>query len=98
MVFLDTKKQTRPTIGVENIQMSLIPLTLLQKDHNGIIVSINAGMRATRRLTSLGLIPGTKISKISSAPFQGPVQLKVRETRLVVGRGLAEKILVRDIS
>jgi Fe2+ transport system protein FeoA len=78
--------------------MQLVPLTMLRKDHNGIIVRINAGMRATRRLTSLGLIPGTKISKISSAPFQGPVQLRVRETRLVIGRGLAEKILVREIS
>lgn len=78
--------------------MQLIPLTLLQKNHNGIIVSINAGMRANRRLTSLGLLPGTEISKISSAPFQGPVQLKVRNTRLVIGRGLAEKIMVRDVT
>ena len=76
----------------------LIPLSLMQKDRTGIIININAGMRATRRLTSLGLVPGTKIMKISSAPFYGPVQLRVRNTRLAIGRGLAEKILIKYTS
>lgn len=74
------------------------PLTHLEKDKTVIIASINAGMGATRRLTSLGLTPGTKITKISSAPFQGPIQLKVRNTRLAIGRGLASKIMVTDIT
>ncbi|MBN2154684.1 MAG: ferrous iron transport protein A [Candidatus Lokiarchaeota archaeon] len=78
--------------------MQNIPLTSLAKNHTAFIVNINAGMGATRRLTSLGLTPGTKITKLSSAPFQGPIQLQVRNTRLVIGWGLAAKILVSEIN
>jgi ferrous iron transport protein A len=77
--------------------MENINLTTLAKNHSAFIVNINAGMGATRRLTSLGLTPGTKITKLSSAPFQGPVQLLVRDTRLVIGWGLATKIIVTEI-
>ena len=83
---------------VVTMQVKLIPLTSLQIGHIGIIVNIFAGIKVNQRLTSLGLIPGTKIIKLSSAPFHGPVQLKVRNTRLAIGRGLANKIMVRDIS
>ena len=78
--------------------MTNIPLTNLLKDHAARIVYINAGMGASRRLTSLGLTPGTIIVKLSSAPFRGPVQLKVRNTRLVIGWGLATKIIVAEIT
>ena len=78
--------------------MHNIPLTSLPKDHSALIIGINAGMGATRRLTSLGLTPGTKITKLSSAPFHGPIQLRVRETRLALGRGLAAKIIVTEIN
>ena len=77
--------------------MDNIPLTSLAKNQTALIVNIRAGMGATRRLTSLGLTPGTKIMKLSSAPFHGPVQLEVRNTRLVIGRGLAAKIMVTEI-
>ena len=77
--------------------MENILLTNLAKNHTASIITINAGMGATRRLTSLGLTPGTKITKLSSAPFQGPIQLLVRNTRLVIGRGLASKIMVTEI-
>ncbi|MHA1110306.1 MAG: FeoA family protein [Promethearchaeota archaeon] len=77
--------------------MQNISLTNLPKNHTALIVNIFAGRRAAQRLTSLGLTPGTRITKMSSAPFQGPVQLLVRNTRLVIGWGLATKIIVSEI-
>jgi len=58
------------------------------------IKSVNCGFRAKRRLANLGLVPGSKIKKIKTAPFRGPLQISVKGSTLVIGRGLANKILV----
>ena len=48
-----------------------------------------------RRLEDMGLTPGTKVTVVKSAPFHGPVELLVRGSRLALGRGMAERIIVR---
>lgn len=58
------------------------------------VIKINAGIRAKTRLADLGIVPGSKIFKTKEAPFRGPLEIKVKGTNLVIGRGLAEKILV----
>ena len=47
-----------------------------------------------KRLTDLGLTPGTKITVVKSAPFNGPLEVCVRGSRLAIGRGMASRILV----
>jgi len=42
----------------------------------------------------MGLTPGTKIMIMQSAPFHGPIEIYVRGSRLAIGRGMAERILV----
>ncbi|MHA1341064.1 MAG: FeoA family protein [Promethearchaeota archaeon] len=81
----------------EEAMDSLIPLDMLDYNTKAVIVAINAGRGAVRRLSGLGLVPGTIITKISEAPLRGPVQISVRNTRLAIGRGLAHKVLVRII-
>jgi Fe2+ transport system protein FeoA len=68
----------------------------LTKNQTGIVDHINAGSKATQRLTGLGITPGTEITMISSAPFGGPIQITLRGTKLAIGRGLARKINLRD--
>ena len=58
------------------------------------VVSVNAGMGAKSRLADLGIVPGTKIIKRKAAPFNGPVEIDVKGSSLVIGRGLALKIIV----
>ena len=48
--------------------------------------------RCAKRLTDLGLTPGTKITMIKSAPFNGPLEICVRGSRLAIGRGMATRI------
>lgn len=48
-----------------------------------------------KRLEDMGLTPGTQIKVVRSAPFHGPLELQVRGSRLALGRGMAERILVR---
>jgi Fe2+ transport system protein FeoA len=45
-----------------------------------------------KRLTDLGLTPGTDVTVVKSAPFHGPIEVKVRGSRLVIGRGMANRI------
>jgi len=43
----------------------------------------------------MGLTPGTEITVTKIAPFGGPIEICVRGSRLALGRGMAERILVR---
>jgi len=47
------------------------------------------------RLNSLGIIPGRKITKTSSAFAGGPVTVQVDRTLIAIGRGMAEKIIIQ---
>ncbi|MBT8763477.1 ferrous iron transport protein A [Desulfohalobiaceae bacterium Ax17] len=60
------------------------------------IVTLNAGCAARSKLCALGLIPGTEV--VIDNCGCGPFKVKVRETDLVLGHGLAQKILCCPIS
>ncbi len=78
----------------------IIPLTALKNGESAIIVSIDGTGRGQerwgikKRLMDMGLTPGTKITVVKSVPFHGPIEIIVRDTRLALGRGIAERILV----
>ena len=69
-------------------------LTELEDGQTGIIVSVAGGRMLTKRLADLGLNSGTEIKIIRRSLFSGPVQVEVAGSRLVLGRGLASKIMV----
>ena len=75
-----------------------VALTKLKKDETGTVSSIRAahgrGRTFEKRLMDMGLTPGTKITVVKSAPFQGPIEIRVRGSRLAIGRGMAERIIV----
>jgi ferrous iron transport protein A len=48
----------------------------------------------TKRLADLGITSGTVVKVIRKTLFSGPVQVEVAGSRLVLGWGLASKILV----
>ncbi|MEA2090529.1 MAG: FeoA family protein [Thermoproteota archaeon] len=81
-----------------------LPLTRLKDGESGVIVSISStssrgrqrrGWGFRKRLEDMGLTPGTKIIMVKSAPFRGPIEIYVRGSRLAIGRGMAERILVK---
>ena len=67
----------------------------LRPDEDTEIISIHGGQMVTKRLADLGLTPETKIKVLRRAPFWGPIEIEVRGSKLVLGRGLASKILVK---
>ena len=70
-------------------------LTECEKGEEVIVLSVDAGFRQKRRLANLGLLPGAKIKKKKDAPFRGPLEVMVKGSSLVIGRGLASKITVQ---
>jgi len=66
----------------------------IEDGNTGIIISFLGGRMLTKRLADLGLKEGTEIKVIRSALFSGPIQIEVCGSRLVLGRGLASKIIV----
>lgn len=66
------------------------PLTELAPGARCSVVSVPHG-----RLLDLGLVPGTKLSFVRSAPFGGPIEISVRGSTLAIGREMARKILVK---
>jgi Fe2+ transport system protein FeoA len=81
-----------------------LPLTQLKNGESGVITSIDKTQRRglgrhlrwgfRKRLEDLGLTPGTEVKVVRSAPFNGPVELQVRGSRLALGRGMAERVFV----
>ena len=76
------------------IRMKFIPLTEMKLDEVGIISCLNCGGNCCQRLCDLGLTKGTKVKMLRYAPMNGPVEISVRGTNLVIGKGMASKIYV----
>jgi len=69
-------------------------LAEMKTGQTGTIVGVLGGHGLIRRLDALGIRPGKKVTKMSSALFQGPVTLRVNNTQVAVGFGMARKIIV----
>ena len=71
-----------------------VPLTSLGPGKKAIVATIKGGKAAVDRLSDLGLTPGTLVTLVRAAPLKGPIEVCARCCNLVIGRGIAEKILV----
>ena len=50
------------------------------------------------RLMTMGLIPGTKVQILRSAPLGDPIAIRVRSYTLAIRKADAEKIAVEQVS
>ncbi len=57
------------------------------------LVSIDGGRQVRHRLTELGLVLGIELRIVQN--HGGPILVAVHNTRLAIGRGMADKIQVR---
>lgn len=70
-------------------------LSDMAHEEKGTVLFMVGGARACRRLTEMGLTPGTRIMVQRHSSRVGPVEVLVRSSSLAIGRGLAEKVFVR---
>jgi ferrous iron transport protein A len=68
------------------------PLSKALANEELILVEISARRRLTHRLAELGLTPGVKLRVVQVNG--GPLLVSVRGSRIAIGRGMAEKVMV----
>jgi len=83
------------TLSLEKRDKDIIAITALKHGEKAKIVFVRGGGGVMQRLCDLGLTNGTTISLLREAPMNGPVEICVRGCKLVIGRGIAEKIFVQ---
>ncbi len=70
-----------------------MPLTMIETGKRVRIVGIEGGRRLQARLAQMGLIPGVEIDVINNT-YHGPFIVGVKGSRVVLGRGMALKVIV----
>jgi ferrous iron transport protein A len=70
-----------------------IKLTNLQVGKKARVLKIDGGMNAKNKLRAMGILPGVDITVVQIID-RGPVVIKNGNTRLAIGRGMAEKVVV----
>jgi ferrous iron transport protein B len=56
---------------------------------------IDGGRGMKKKLAEMGFVPGEKVKRIESSA-NGPVIVVVKGTKIAIGRGMADKIIVRE--
>lgn len=70
-----------------------MPLTIVQVGRRVRFVAVNAGHGLQGRLASMGLVPGVEIEVLRNS-LHGPFLIAVKGSRIMLGRGMAQKIVV----
>ncbi len=71
-----------------------MPLAVTNAGEEVVLAGINGGDRLVHRLAEMGLIPGARFKVISKGQ-PGPFIILVKDTRLVLGRGMIHAVTVR---
>lgn len=85
--------------GLEEVgkrKENLVALSDLKQGRTGKIFFIRGGHTVLQRLLDMGLTPGTRLSVTKTAPFEGPIEISVRSSKLALGRGIASKVFVEE--
>ena len=71
-----------------------IDLTQLKPGKHGTVIRVEGGYGATRRIHSMGIREGKKVTKMSSHFWGGPQVIRVGHSRVAMGFGMARKVIV----
>ncbi len=73
----------------------LIPWVMVSPGKEVILTSINGGRGLRMRLSDMGLQEGMKL-KVIHSQGRGPCVVSVKGSKLILGYGMAQKILVEE--
>ncbi len=72
-----------------------MPLSMANKNKLWKIADVIGGRNVKQRLFVLGLYPGS-IVKMVTNDFRGPLIVEINNSKIAIGRGMAQKILVNE--
>ena len=70
-----------------------MPLTTVKLGQKVRLKSVNAGRGLTSRLSAMGIVPGVELVVVNTT-FAGPMVVMVKESKVILGRGIAMKMMV----
>ena len=73
----------------------IIDLIQMLPGENGTVAEVQGGLGLMRKIQSMGIRPGKKITKVSSHFWRGPQTIQIDSAQFAVGFGMARRILVR---
>ena len=73
----------------------MVSVVDLREREIGEIVSLGGGREFANKLDALGIRIGVTIEKVSSQFMKGPVCIKIGNTEVAIGYGMAKKIIVK---
>lgn len=74
----------------------LMPLAMVSPGEVVQVVDVRAGWGLQRRLADMGLTPGV-IIRVMNSQRPGPIIVDLRGSRLALGYGMTQRILVRKV-
>jgi Fe2+ transport system protein FeoA len=70
------------------------PLSMVGAGETVKVVKVNAGRGLNSRLAAMGLVANTEITVVSNS-HTGPFVVTVKQSKVMLGRGMAHKIMVK---
>ena len=74
--------------------MAVIPLSQMEEGESGLILEIQGGFGFVKRMESMNIRVGKGVTKLSSMFRRGPITIRLDDTQLALGFGMANKIFV----
>jgi len=69
------------------------PLSMVGPGETVKLVKVNAGRGLNSRLAAMGLVANTELTVLSNS-HPGPFVVTVKQSKVMLGRGMAHKIMV----
>ena len=74
-------------------QNKVIPLSTIKSGETVKLAGVEAGRCLNSRLAAMGLLPNVEITVVSNG-HPGPFVISVKDSRMMLGRGMVDKIMV----
>ena len=73
-----------------------MPLAIAAVGQEVVLAAVDGGAKLQHRLAEMGLMPGARFKIINNSQ-PGPFIILVKDTRLVLGRGMVHAVTVRPV-
>jgi ferrous iron transport protein A len=79
------------------MKASYVSLAELAPGARAVVREVGGGKALASRLAGMGLVVGSRLEVLQN-PHHGPVLIRVRDTRIALGRGEAMRVLAEEVA
>lgn len=72
-----------------------MPLSIAKSGEQVVCVRVEGGPGLERHMAAMGILAGAEMTVVSGGGSPGPIVVKVRTTKYMLGRGMAHRVFVR---